>query len=185
MTDIIERIIISEGQIQAIVRRIAEELRDAYVRAEKVAVLTILQGGAVFTRGLRDQGVLDESKFEFFTLTAASYGNSTRSSGTVQVDTSGLPKEALQGREVLIVDDIYDTGHTLHAVVEALREYRTGPVRICVLLERERRHRERVKVDFVGATIPSEGFVIGYGLDFHGHYRDLPYIATVKKEYCE
>ena len=111
------------------------------------------------------------------TIVAHSYGERTRSSGRVSLRRSWrLP---LRGRHVLLVDDILDTGHTLHHIHACIRRERPASLRTCVLLDKAARRVAPFEADFVGFNIPDK-FVVGYGLDFAERYRNLPCIAVLK-----
>ena len=115
-------------------------------------------------------------------MDVSSYGNNTVSSGEVKIikdlDVS------VKGRNVLIVEDIIDTGRTLASLVELLKSRDAASVKICTLLDKPDRRVKTVKPDYVGFEVPNE-FVVGYGLDFQGHYRNLPYVGILKPEIYE
>lgn len=115
-------------------------------------------------------------------MDVSSYGNNTVSSGEVKIikdlDVS------VKGRNVLIVEDIIDTGRTLASLVELLKGRDAASVKICTLLDKPDRRVKTVKPDYVGFEVPNE-FVVGYGLDFQGHYRNLPYVGILKPEIYE
>ena len=107
----------------------------------------------------------------------SSYDGGTKSSGEVNF-LQGLTTN-IEGRDVLIVDDIVDSGLTLHCLKEVLLAKRPASLKLCVLLDKDKSRTEDIKVDYVGFEIPNE-FVIGYGLDYAGQYRGLRYIATLE-----
>jgi hypoxanthine phosphoribosyltransferase len=118
-------------------------------------------------------------------MSISSYpGTSTESKGAVvREGLSHLP-QSLEGRHVLLIDDIFDTGKTLQLAVETLKERNPASVRTCVLLFKERPDNEHLSVDYHCFRIPDE-FVVGYGLDFNDYYRNLPEIVTLKKQVIE
>ena len=133
----------------------------------------VLQGAIPFVADLMRAVSLDLT-VDF--LRASSYGAGTTSSGTVRL-VADLSID-ITDRHVLIVDDIVDTGHTLAALKRALQARGPRSVRACVLLDKTGRRETEVTVDYVGFTIPNV-FVVGYGLDYDGLYRNLPYVATL------
>ena len=110
---------------------------------------------------------------------ASSYGNSTKSSGEVKI-TKEL-KQNVAGRNVLIIDDIFDSGLTLSLLVKLMEERGAKSVKTCVLLEKETTHVVDYRPDYIGYKIP-DAFVIGYGLDYAEKYRHLPYVGIIKPE---
>ena len=112
-------------------------------------------------------------------MSVSSYGNDTKSSGVVRI-VKDLD-EPLSDKDVLIVEDIIDSGHTLAYLIEVLKQRGPRSIRLCTLLDKpERRVKKQVKVDYVCFTIPDE-FVVGYGLDYLQKYRNLPYIGVVEQ----
>ena len=112
-------------------------------------------------------------------MATSSYGATTRSSGVVRI-LKDLDM-TIEGRNVLIVEDIIDTGHTLSYLIRILQERRPASLRICTLLNKPSRREIDMPIDYVGFTIPNE-FVVGYGLDYNERYRNLPYIGVLKPE---
>lgn len=110
-------------------------------------------------------------------MSASSYGDGTVSSGTIKI-TKDLDS-SIEGKEVLVVEDILDTGRTLHHLLELLRERKPKSLRLCTLLDKPDRRVVDVPVDYTGFTIP-DLFVVGYGLDYAQHYRNLPYIGVIE-----
>jgi len=112
-------------------------------------------------------------------LSEASYRGKTKTSGEVIFEELAVPDVA--GRDVLILDDILDTGHTLAAVREKLETAKTRSIRVCVLLSKRKQRLRDVDADYIGFEIEDE-FVVGYGLDFMERYRNLPYIGVLRRE---
>ncbi|HPD16437.1 MAG TPA: hypoxanthine phosphoribosyltransferase [Planctomycetota bacterium] len=161
-----------------IARRVAELAAD--IRRDgpdgPLTVLAILHGAAVFVNDLLRH--LDgETTMEL--IEASSYGDGTMSSGRVVMN--GFEPLDLKGRDVLIVDDIADTGRTLAAVRGAVEAAGPRSVRTCVLLDKPSRRRVEVAIDYCGFEVP-DVFVVGYGLDHAGRYRDLPHIARLGEQ---
>ena len=178
----VERVLCSEEQIKARVAEIAREIEDYYGDSDKkLLLLGILKGSVVFMADLM-KAVHLPVEVDFMRL--SSYGKSAVSSGEIVIK-AGLEKKDLSDYNVLIVEDILDTGNTLFWLVDYLkREHNAGDIKICTLLDKPDRREKPISVDFGCFTIPDE-FVIGYGLDFDELYRDLPYVGILKREYYE
>ncbi len=172
-----ERILIDSGEIGRCVERLALEISDAYGRGDSVVGLVVLEGAARFAADLF--GKVDTA-MEVVYLRAGSYHGGVESTGTVTLEEGDLLGR-IEGRKVLIVDDIYDSGRTLDAVVRMVRRHEPADIKTCVLLEKDRRHDVSVAVDFVGTRV-EDAFLIGYGLDYEGRYRDLPFIAAMTRK---
>jgi len=170
------QVVVSQLQIEACVNRVARELEQFYQDKQDVLVIVLLAGAKSFADDLFAK--LDSEKFKIEYVKASSYYNGTNSSGKVRIDRQIDSLAA--GHDVLVIDDIYDTGLTLKKVRSRLAEAGAGDVRICVLLERETQRKEKIEIDFLGVKVP-KGFLIGYGLDYEGQYRELPFIATLKE----
>lgn len=142
-----------------------------------LTVVAILQGGLVLMADLLRRVQLP---LRIETISVASYHGGTESSGTVTFLQTRLPD--LNGRHVILLDDILDSGRTLHAIRERLElECQPASVRICVLLRKRKQRSCIVESDYTGFDIDDE-FVVGYGLDYQGRYRNLPYIGVLKPE---
>lgn len=173
-----ERILISEEDIRSRVKVMAEQINKAYAGKDLV-VIGILRGSVIFLADLVRQLDIPVS-FDF--MAVSSYGSSTESSGIVRINYD--IKTDIRGRDVLIVEDIIDTGRTLHHLVELLISKQPASLKIATLLDKPDRRQVPVDVDFIGFTIPDE-FVVGYGLDYANKYRNLPFIAILKREIYE
>ena len=172
----ISRVLLPEEEIRRGLRRIAERLTEEY-RGRELTVVGILHGSCVF--------VSDLIRLLPLPLTLEFIGCSSYGTGTV---STGEPKltfipgcEDLAGRNVLLVDDILDTGRTLFRVREALRARRPADLKTCVFLDKPARRVAEIVPDFRCFEI-EDVFVVGYGLDFAGRYRNLPYIGALKSE---
>ena len=164
--------LVSEKEIAARVAELGRTIARDYASANLVLV-GVLQGAIPFVADLMRAMALDLT-IDF--LRTSSYGSGTTSSGGVQLVTD-LSVDILD-RHVLIVDDIVDTGHTLAALIRTLEARGPRSVRTCVLLDKTGRREIPIAADYVGFTIPNV-FVVGYGLDYDGLYRNLPYVATL------
>lgn len=169
------RVLLSEQEvdrrIEEIGRQISEDYRDRHVH-----MICILKGGVFFTCELAKRVSVPVS-LDF--MSVSSYGAGTKSSGVVKI-VKDLD-EPLAGKDVLIVEDIVDSGRTLSYLIELLKKREPASIRLCTLLDKPERRVAEVKVDYVGFQIPDE-FVVGYGLDYNQKYRNLPYIGVVETE---
>lgn len=174
----VERILITEEQIKAAVKRIADEItRDHMDSGKQLLLVCILKGSLPFTADLikeiRIPCILDFMK-------VSSYGSGTVSTGQIKVKYD-LSYETLENYDVVVVEDIIDTGHTLSNLLTHLKNRHAHSVKLCALVDKPDRRQIDVHVDYCGYTIPDE-FVIGYGLDYDEKYRNLPYIGVLKEE---
>lgn len=170
-----KRIVVSSEQLAQTVARLASELNAVYADGRPVLALVILEGARIFAADLL-AGVRFPVQTEY--LGASSYYGATQSSGTVRLRGHTELADKLRGRRVLLIDDIYDTGLTLAALQEWARSCGPADLRTCVLFEKKIRHQKQPAVDFLGLTI-EDCFVIGYGLDYQGRFRDLPFVAEL------
>lgn len=171
-----DRILVSTEQLDACVTRIAQRLNVFYEGHEDILGLVILEGARPFATDLAKKLTFG-MKLEF--LKASSY-KGTESTGKAKIEDRRHLPEKVEGQHILLIDDIYDTGLTLTAILEELKQYHPASMKTCVLLEKEHPHRKEVPVDFIGMKI-EDAFVIGYGLDYNGLYRDLPFIAAYQE----
>ncbi|MFQ5898386.1 MAG: hypoxanthine phosphoribosyltransferase [Candidatus Methylomirabilia bacterium] len=169
------RVLITGEEIAGRIQELAGAVAHDY--AEKDPVLVgVLKGAVVFLADLIRAADIPIT-LDFVEL--SSYGAGTGSSGLVEIisDLSG----SIENRHVLIVEDIIDTGRTAHYLRRNLESRHPASLRLCALLNKAGRREIVVEIDYVGFTIPNE-FVVGYGLDFMAHYRNLPYIAVLEPE---
>ncbi len=166
-------VMISAKAIAARIEELARLIRDEYKDTEKLVVVGLLRGSFVFIADLVREL---EMNVEVDFLEASSYGNTTESSREVKIlkDLRG----AIEGRDVLVVEDIVDTGHTLTAVLELLRSRHPRKLETIALLDKPARREVPLKATWTGFEIP-DAFVVGYGIDFAQANRNLPYIGTV------
>jgi hypoxanthine phosphoribosyltransferase len=177
----IERVIFSADQIAAANRRMADEIARDYA-GRSVVLVGVLKGAVFVTADLaralaETPGCPTDVQLDF--IAVSSYGNAHRSSGEVRLiqDTT----HAIEGRHVIIVEDIIDNGHTLHYLRAMLGNRRPASLRAAVLLDKPYHRAVDVALDYVGLTCPDE-FVVGYGLDYQERYRTLPYLAKLRPE---
>ncbi len=165
------KVLIDAERIQARVREMGAEITRDY-QGKNLHLLGVLKGACVFLSDLM-QNIDLPLTIDFIGI--SSYGASTKSSGEVRI-TKDLDK-SLAGKDVLVVEDIIDTGLTLNYLVNIFRSREVNSVNIAALLDKPERHEIAVDADYIGFTIPNH-FVVGYGLDFAELYRNLPYIAV-------
>ena len=169
------RQLISEEDVDRKIREIGEQISRDY-EGRQVHLICVLKGGVFFTCELAKRINVPVS-LDF--MSVSSYGDDTSSSGVVRI-VKDLD-EPLAGKDVLIVEDIIDSGRTLSYLIEVLKQRGPESIRLCTLLDKpERRVKKQVTVDYTCFTIPDE-FVVGYGLDYAQKYRNLPYIGVVEQ----
>lgn len=167
-------VLLSEEEVDRRIADIGEQITKDY-SGKQIHMICILKGGAPFMCELAKRIKCDVS-LDFMSI--SSYGAGTSSSGVVKIIKD--LDESITGKDVLIVEDIIDSGRTLSHLMKLFAERKPASVKLCTLLDKpDRRVVEDVKVDYVGFQIPDE-FVVGYGLDYDQKYRNLPYIGVVK-----
>jgi len=170
------RVLLSEEEVNKRISEVAAAISRDYAGKE-VHLICVLKGGVFFTCELAKRLSVPVS-LDF--MSVSSYGNDTKSSGVVRI-VKDLD-ESIQGKEVLIVEDIIDSGRTLSYLIEVLKQRGPKSIHLCTLLDKpERRVKKQVTVDYTCFSIPDE-FVVGYGLDYAQKYRNLPYIGVVELE---
>ena len=174
LADDVASIMIDEAQIQARVSELAAEIEADYRDEEDLLLICVLKGGYVFLADL-SRSLSRPHQLDFMGI--SSYGKGTKSSGAVQIIMD--LKAPITDRNVLIVEDIIDSGRTLEYMRQNLLARGPASLRICALLSKPSRREIDVPVNYTGFEIPDE-FVVGYGLDFAEEYRNLPYIAVLK-----
>jgi hypoxanthine phosphoribosyltransferase len=179
MLDDIERVLLHEQTILSRLDAMARDITEFYA-GQELTVIAVLNGSLIFAADLLRRIPLP---LKLDCLSVSSYHGGTESSGVVTFDQISMPE--VKGRHVLVIDDILDSGRTLHAICGRVRrELEPKSVRICVLLSKRCPRAEELEADFVGFEIENE-FVIGYGLDFAEHYRNLPFVGVLKREVFE
>ena len=176
----LSRIVLSTEQLEKIVSNLAAHIRETYKNNSNWLALVILEGARFFADDLLKK--LDLPLAVQY-LKANSYSG-TYSSGIVKIDKKDLLKKEIRGKHILLIDDIYDTGLTLAALMAWVKTCDPASIRTCVLLEKRHTHVREISIDFLGAPVEDE-FLIGYGLDYNGHYRDLPYIGVLSEALIE
>lgn len=171
----VERILISRDEINRKVAELARTISTDYAGKNPLMV-GILKGAMIFMADLV-RAVTIDVQFDF--MAVSSYGSSSKSTGVVRI-LKDLDQN-IQGRHILVVEDIVDTGLTLNYLLDILKAREPASVRICALLDKPSRREVEVPVDYNGFAIPDE-FVVGYGLDYNEMYRNLPEIYVLKQE---
>lgn len=166
------RVLITQGRIQKRVRALARQIRRDFP-GERLHLVSVLKGSVFFLSDLA-RSIPGEVSFDF--IAVASYGQNTHSSGQVRL-TRDLDS-SIEGRTVIVVEDILDTGMTLQYLLRLFQQRKPKHLRVAVLLDKPERRMAAVHADYVGFTIPNK-FVVGYGLDYSEHYRNLPYVAAL------
>ena len=169
----IERVFFSEEDLKKRVAEIAAEINRDYAGKEPM-LISVLRGSFVFMADLIRK-IEVPCTVDF--MAVSSYGRGTTSSGQVQI-TKDLSDD-IEGKDIIVVEDILDSGNTLSYLLQLLRARKPASMRLCTLLDKPDRRVKEVHVDYTGFTIPDE-FVVGYGLDYAEKYRNLPYIGVLK-----
>ena len=173
MENDIERVLLSEEELRTRVRELGEQITADY-EGKCPVIVSILRGSYIFmadlTRSIRVPCTVDF-------MAISSYGKGTASSGQIRI-LKDLT-ESVEGKDVLVVEDILDSGNTLSHLVELLECRKAASIRLCTLLDKPSRRTKPVHADYVGFEV-ADHFVVGYGLDYAEHYRNLPYIGILK-----
>jgi len=175
MNEQLEKILIAPEELQEKVKELGKKISQDY-RGQEVLLVCVLKGAFVFLADLI-RALTIPVRVDF--IACSSYGTSTESSGVVKIlKDLDYP---VDNKHILLVEDIVDTGLTLNYIVSILKERHPLSLKICALLDKPERRVAPVELDYLGFIIPNE-FVVGYGLDFNGHFRNLPFIGILKKE---
>ena len=166
-------LLIPEEDIRARIKEMADEISEKY-KGEPVLLVGILNGSVFFLADLAQKMSIP---VEIDFMAASSYGSGKESSGRVLI-TKDLAR-SIEGDHVIIVEDIVDTGQTLHLLTEMLLERNPASLELAVLLDKPTRRKVCLDADYIGFQIP-DAFVVGWGLDYDQKYRDLPYIGVIK-----
>jgi hypoxanthine phosphoribosyltransferase len=174
----IERVLITGEEIQAKIRELGDVITEEY-RGKELLLVGVLKGAFVVMADL-SRHIRLPLQFDF--MAVSSYGAATKTSGVVRI-LKDLDRD-IEGRDVLLVEDIVDSGLTLAYLLKNLRARRPGTLEVCALLRKPDVQRVELDIKYEGFSIPPE-FVVGYGLDYGEKYRNLPYVATLKPEAYE
>ena len=167
------KVLVPEEEVDARIRALGEQISKEY-EGKQIHLICVLKGGVFFMCELAKRITVPVS-MDF--MCVGSYGDGTKSSGVVRLAKD--LDESIENKEVLIVEDIIDSGNTLYYLMDVLRQRKPASLRLCTLLDKPDRRVKDVHVDWTGFEIPDE-FVVGYGLDYAQKYRNLPYIGVVE-----
>lgn len=174
MTQSLPEVLISEAEIAARVNEIAAKISEDFADKGEVVLLGVLKGSFIFLADISRRMTIPRS-IEFIAVSSYEHGNMP--SGAVRLDMD--VRRDLANCHVIIVEDIIDTGQTMRYLIDMLKSRGTASISTCVLLHKERATRSEIKIDYLGFTIGDE-WVVGYGLDYAGHDRTLPYIGVIQ-----
>ncbi|MCR5793012.1 MAG: hypoxanthine phosphoribosyltransferase [Lachnospiraceae bacterium] len=169
------RVMIPEEKVEARIKELAEQISRDY-EGKSVRLICILKGSVFFTCELAKRITVPVT-MDF--MSVSSYGNGTESTGRVKIIKD--LDEPVQDENILVIEDIIDSGRTLSFLLDMLKARKPESIKLCTLLDKPDRRVTEVKVDYTGFEIPDE-FVVGYGLDYAQNYRNLPYIGVVESE---
>ncbi len=173
MKEIIEKVLISKEDIEKKVKSLAEMIDNDF-KGESITLVGLLKGSVIFMSDLARE-IKTPCRMDF--MSVSSYGNDTESSGEVRF-LKDLDED-INGKNIVIVEDIIDTGYTLREVLKVLNARHPKTLKLCTLLNKKDRRLVDIQIDYNGFDIPDE-FVIGYGLDYAQRYRNLSYIGVLK-----
>ena len=176
MSSMIDRfsVMISKEQVEQRIRELGEEISRDYA-GKSIHMICVLKGGVYFMT-LLSREIREDIPVSLDFMSVTSYGNEYKTTGVVKI-VKDLD-EPLEGKDVIVVEDIIDSGRTLYYLLGILKDRNPASLRLCTLLDKPDRRERDVKVDYTGFVIEDK-FVLGCGMDFHQEYRNLPYIAVV------
>lgn len=165
------KVLINEEKLHARINELAKQIEEEY-KGKEITLISILKGSVFFTVDLAKK-INGDVKLEFIRI--STYGQGTESTGEIKMKLD--LKDSICGKDILVVEDIIDTGRTLSYLIQYLKMKKPKSVKLCALLDKKaRRIKKNVNVDYVGFSIPNK-FVVGYGLDWNEKYRNLPFVA--------
>jgi hypoxanthine phosphoribosyltransferase len=174
MINDIEKVLLSEEDLKNIVKRLGAEITEDY-KNKKLVLVSVLKGSVVFMADLMRE-IKIPCNIDF--MSVSSYGSGTKTSGVVKI-IKDLDADVVNGADLLIVEDILDSGVTLEYLMKVLSVRNPNSIKICTLLDKPERRKANVFADYAGAQIP-DAFVVGYGLDYDEKYRNLPFVGALK-----
>ena len=172
------KVLISREELQTRIKELGQEITKDY-EGKELVVISVLKGSIMFMADLL-RNIDTHVEIDF--MVVSSYGAGVVSTGAVKMLKDVFL--SIEGKDVLIVEDILDTGRTLHYIKDYLDARKPNSIKICTLLDKPERREADITADYVGFTVPDE-FVIGYGLDFNEKYRNVPYIGVLKPSVYE
>lgn len=174
MINDIEKVLLSEEELKSIVERLGAQITEDY-KDKNLVIVSVLKGSVLFMADLM-RAIKLPCKIDF--MAVSSYGSGTKTSGVVKI-IKDLDTEVVSGNDLLIVEDILDSGVTLEYLMKILSARNPNSIKICTLLDKPERRKANIKADYAGAQIP-DAFVVGYGLDYDEKYRNLPFVGALK-----
>ena len=174
MLDDIEKVLISEDELKSIVDKMGKQISEDY-KDKDLLLVSVLKGSVVFMADLM-RAITVPCNIDF--MAVSSYGSGTKSSGVVKI-IKDLDKN-IEGKDLLIVEDILDSGNTLFYLKEILSARKPNSIKICTLVDKPERREADSIADYIGGSVPNE-FIVGYGLDYNEYYRNLPFIGVLKE----
>ncbi len=178
MNDDIKKILIGEAELKAIVEKLGKQITEDY-KGKNVLLIGVLKGSVIFMADLMRTIDLP-CNIDF--MAVSSYGNGTESTGRVKINKD-LDSD-IQGKDIIIIEDILDSGKTLYYLRDILSARKPASIKICTLFDKPERREADIKADYVGSLVPNE-FIVGYGLDYSEYYRNLPFIGVLKESVYE
>ena len=178
MMDDIQEVLFTERQIAVMVERVGQQISRDY-KDKNLLLVSVLKGSVVFMADLM-RSISIPAKIDF--MATSSYGAGTTSTGAVKIIKDLT--ENIEGRDVIIVEDILDSGKTLNYLMELLRDRNPRSLQICTLFDKPERREVDVEAAYVGSVIP-DAFIVGYGLDYDEKYRNLPFVGVLKPSVYE
>ena len=169
----VERVLYTEEELKRRVRELAEEITRDY-EGKEVVLASVLRGSYIFMADLT-RAIDLPITVDF--MVVSSYGAGTTSSGQVEIKKD--LSDSIEGKHLIIVEDILDSGNTLYYLMDVLRVRKPASIKICTLMDKPERRAKPITADYSGFTIP-DAFVVGYGLDYDEKYRNLPYVGILK-----
>lgn len=179
MINDIEKVLLSEEELKNIVERLGAQITEDY-KDKNLVIVSVLKGSVLFMADLM-RAIKLPCKIDF--MAVSSYGSGTKTSGVVKI-IKDLDSEVVCGNDLLIVEDILDSGVTLEYLMKILSARNPNSIKICTLLDKPERRKANIKADYAGAQIP-DAFVVGYGLDYDEKYRNLPFVGALKPSVYE
>jgi len=178
MLEDIEKILVTKEAIREKVQELGKRISEDY-KGKDLILIGVLKGGFMFLADLMREITIP---VDMDLISVTSYGNSTESSGVVRIikDTD----VNIENKHVLIVEDLVDTGLTLNHLKQLFNTRGPKSVKICTAFDKPSRRKVKIDIDYQGIVVPDE-FIVGYGLDYAGKYRNLPFVGTLKKEVIE
>ena len=174
MHDDVQEILFTEQQLKDRVAQLGREISRDYAGKEPVLLVSVLRGSYIFMADL-SRAIDIPVQIDF--MSVSSYGKGTSTSGQVEIKKD--LSDSIEGKDLIIVEDILDSGNTLYYLRDVLKARKPASIRICTLLDKPERRAKPITADYVGFSIP-DAFVVGYGLDYDEKYRNLPYIGILK-----